>query len=42
MLHIICNIDKHRRLNVVDVHSMTETYKEKIQPIIDVCFRVID
>ena len=39
MLHIICNIDKHRRLNVVDMHSMTETYQEKIEPIIDVCFR---
>ena len=39
MLDIICNIDKHRRLNIVDLHSMTETYKEKIEPIIDVCFR---
>ena len=39
MLDIICNIDRHRRLNIVDLHSMTETYKEKIEPIIDVCFR---
>ena len=37
MLNIICNIDKHRRLNVVSLYSMTESWKEKIEPIVDVC-----
>ena len=43
MLHIVCNIDKHRHLNVVNVHSSTTTTRHEDQVRIDVkvgvCFR---
>ena len=37
MLNTICNIDKHRRLNVVDLHSHTDPSCKEY--IVDVCFR---
>lgn len=33
MLHLICNIDKHRHLNVVDTHtSLSARFKEGVEP----------
>ena len=38
MLHEICNIDKHRYLNVVATHSFVDLTREPVAPIVDVCF----
>ncbi len=38
MLHSMCNIDKHRHLNVVATHSVTNVSRPEIECIVDVCF----
>ena len=38
MLNTICNIDKHRRLNVVATHTFTNLTEMPLDPIVDVCF----
>ena len=38
MLHSLCNIDKHRHLNVVASNSFTDVSRPEIECIVDVCF----
>ena len=38
MLHSVCNIDKHRHLNVVALHSFTNVSRPETECIVDVCF----
>ena len=39
MLNTICNIDKHRHLNVVATHTFTNLTEIPLDPIVDVCFK---
>ena len=38
MLNMICNIDKHRHLNVLAAHTLTYLNQLPLDPIVDVCF----
>ena len=38
MLKSICNIDKHRHLTVVAVHSFVDMTQAPLDPIVEVCF----
>ena len=38
MLSTICNIDKHRHLNVFAGHSSADMTVQELNPIVDVCF----
>ena len=38
MLNKICNIDKHRHLNVLAIHSHVHLDKSPLDPLVDVCF----